>query len=468
MSSEIATGCKTMKAVLNSMVHIPLSVFRSGELDQTIKTLTITPKDFGTFGPPPSPIESFSLADESIAVPIQWGLDFCRRRQIEVTSELIKGVEAVFTTRPNPHHPKAPKGQAEFFEAVISAMNQSCVTLACAPTGTGKTATGLNTICEYGRAGLIIVHSKEIARQWREQEIPKHLGIPASEVGVVEESTVRYKDCRIVVAVIHNIILKELPEDFYTHFGTIVWDEGHKLGAPAFNESTRYFAAHKKLVLTATPDRKDGCMRLITNYFGHVRAKSESTPLECHVRSIEYIHKRKYHHMMPRATLINCVTELEDRNRQLATLIFSLYKAGRNFIGLSDRIPQLQTILEMLYAMGVPERHLALYTRTYTDSNGKKCTTTAEELQEFREHARIFLATYPMAKEGLDIPRLDSGMCLSPTADGVQAIGRITRLYDNKPTPIWYVVRDTGIAPFVRSFASFMRSVKDLPHVRLV
>jgi superfamily II DNA or RNA helicase len=457
-----------MTAKLDSLIHLPLANLLGGEIEQIKKALTITPKDFGTFGPAPTPIESFLLTEETLDVPVQWGLDFCHRKGWDIVNELNLGAPISIDRRPDPFHPKAPKGQKQFFDDVIAACESSCVVLACAPTGTGKTATGLNTLAHFGRAGIIIVHSKEIARQWREVEIPKHLGLRPDEVGSLEGDVIDYIGKKIVVAVIHNIIMKSLPQEFYDYFGFAAWDEGHKLGAPAFNESTRYFRAHKKLVLTATPNRKDGCMKLITNYFGNIRAKSESTPLTCTVRPIEYVHKRNYPPQLPRATLISAVSELEDRNDQLVTLILALYKAGRNFIGLSDRIPQLQTILEKLYFLGVPEEHLALYTRSYTDSNGKTKQTTAAELEQYRATARIFLATNQMAKEGLDIPRLDSGMCLSPSADGVQAIGRITRIYDNKPEPIWYVIRDANNPVLIRTYSSFMRSVRSLPHVKIV
>lgn len=460
-----------MKALVDSMVRIPRQLLKETEIVAIKKELTIIPRDFGGVftKEPPLPIESYTLDSSTLSVPIQWGVSFCHRKGIPLLSQLQEGVAIhTFPRRPDPNHIKAPKGQEKFFADVIAACEQSCVVLGCSPTGTGKTATGLNTLAHFGRAGLIIVHSKEIARQWREDEIPLHLGIPSSMVGVVEEDQCIYEGKPIVVAVIHNIILKTFDQSFYDQFGFIIWDEGHKLGAPAFNSSVRYFAAKKKLVLTATPSRKDGCMPLITNYFGMPRATAESTPMTTMVKVVTYQHKRNYPSQMNRAVLINAVTSLVDRNEQMTELIYAMWKAGRNFIGMSERIPQLQTIQEMLVNKGVPPIEIGLYTRSYTDDLNRAKNHTADELAFYREHAKIFLSTYAMTREAFNLPRLDAGMCLSPTSDGEQAIGRICRLLEGKSDPVWYVVKDVGNFTLLRSYQSFLKGVRPLKHIQIV
>lgn len=454
---------------LDSMVRIPLDLLSEEQIRQMKKSLTVVPVDFG-YGTP-APIESFELSDHEIAVPVQWGLHFFEAHlahRATLVNKLVHGHNYTCPRRPDPTHPKAPAGQAQFFDDVIAACEESPVVLACASTGTGKTATGLNTSAHFGNTTLIVVPTKELARQWREVEIPKHLGLTKDDVGIVEESVCNYRNKPFTVAVIHNLILKQFEPDFYTNFGMVIWDEAHKLGAPAFNDSTRKFPAARKLALTATPNRKDGCMKLITNYFGSIRAQSESNPMNCKVMAIGYQHRRMYPAAMPRARLINAICALPDRNEMMANVIFSAYRAGRHFIGLSDRISQLQDILEILHAKGVPEQHLALYTRTYTDELNRKQTTLPEELEHYRKHARIFLATYQMAREGLDIPRLNCGMFLSPTSDGVQAIGRVTRILPDKEEPIWYIVKDIGNQVLIRSYYSALRSLKGLRHVEII
>lgn len=66
-----------------------------------------------------------------------------------------------------------------------------------------------------------------------------------------------------------------------------------------------------------------------------------------------------------------------------------------------------------------------------------------QEIREGRE--RVIFATYGLAKEGLDIPRLDRLILASPHRDKatiIQAVGRIERKFKNKTKPICYDLVD--------------------------
>ena len=68
------------------------------------------------------------------------------------------------------------------------------------------------------------------------------------------------------------------------------------------------------------------------------------------------------------------------------------------------------------------------------------------KIQEVRDgKEKILFATYGLAKEGLDIPRLDRLILASPHRDKatiIQAIGRIERKFENKSEPICYDLVD--------------------------
>jgi superfamily II DNA or RNA helicase len=53
-----------------------------------------------------------------------------------------------------------------------------------------------------------------------------------------------------------------------------------------------------------------------------------------------------------------------------------------------------------------------------------------------------------MMKEGVDIPRLDAGIEALPSADNIQAIGRIRRPFPGKKRPKWFSIIDKKIAIF--------------------
>ena len=73
----------------------------------------------------------------------------------------------------------------------------------------------------------------------------------------------------------------------------------------------------------------------------------------------------------------------------------------------------------------------------------KKAKREREEaIEQMRTGQKRFLfATYSLAKEGLDIPRLDRLFMATPVKDYavvVQSIGRIARVFPEKETPIAY------------------------------
>ena len=54
---------------------------------------------------------------------------------------------------------------------------------------------------------------------------------------------------------------------------------------------------------------------------------------------------------------------------------------------------------------------------------------------------RVLLATYQLAKEGLDVPCLDRLLLATPVKDYaivVQSVGRIARVCEGKGTPVVY------------------------------
>jgi len=69
-----------------------------------------------------------------------------------------------------------------------------------------------------------------------------------------------------------------------------------------------------------------------------------------------------------------------------------------------------------------------------------------KRIQELREgKEKVLFATYGLAKEGLDIPRLDRLVFASPHRDKatiIQSVGRIERKFENKVEPMCYDLVD--------------------------
>jgi superfamily II DNA or RNA helicase len=135
---------------------------------------------------------------------------------------------------------------------------------------------------------------------------------------------------------------------------------------------------------------------------------------------------------------------LAKRNEMLRDLIYDLWERQRNVIVLGRFIDQLEELKRLLIAKGVPEDDLGQYTRT---QNGKR---VGQGYLDKMKERRVLLATYGMAKEGFDCPRLDAGVEATPQADNVQGIGRIRRPFPGKPDPIWFTIRDLNANLFER------------------
>ena len=77
--------------------------------------------------------------------------------------------------------------------------------------------------------------------------------------------------------------------------------------------------------------------------------------------------------------------------------------------------------------------------------------------------ASVIIATYALAKEGLDIPALDTLHLASPQKNEsvtIQAIGRIERNIEGKETPICYDYVDENIPYCMGCYKKRKRIIK--------
>jgi superfamily II DNA or RNA helicase len=460
MSQRIETFDIKSLASAGAMVSMCFDVV--GESDKFLLSdeLTVTPKvgslSFGGEAEKPEPIIQYFTDHDTrtVSVPFWWGWNYLKSKypsQLPTTS-FAYGNDWSPAKLPDPHHPNAAEGQADFFDAIIGQVKQNITALIEAPTGSGKTVAMLNAIGSLGKTALVVVPSKALAEQWKEEAI-KHLGLTLDEIGLLQGSVANWKGRKIVIAVIHNLFQKEFTSDFYDYFGTVCWDEAHRLGAPEFAKTMPLFRARHRIAATATPTRKDGCMKMVHNCFGpvSVRLNGDALPCECRVLSYSdpFYSKIK---SAPLPVLLKVISKSYGRNRLIADQVNALHKDGRNVLVLSDRIEHLQTLQTLLNQRGIKDE-IGLFVGSYM-VGGKRKQTVQGYLNSVRDDPKysVILATYSMMKEGVNIPRLDAGIDATPRADGIQAIGRIRRPLPNKRMPIWLTVVDQGL-PLFEGFA---------------
>ena len=134
--------------------------------------------------------------------------------------------------------------------------------------------------------------------------------------------------------------------------------------------------------------------------------------------------------------MIRYLTENDDRNRHIVAELIE--NSGHSNLILSSRIEHLETLMSMLPA-GLQEVSV-LITGKMTTKAGK--AQRQQAIEDMRTGRKGYLfATYSLAKEGLDIPRLDRLYLATPQKDYavvVQSIGRIARTFEGKSLPVAY------------------------------
>lgn len=133
-----------------------------------------------------------------------------------------------------------------------------------APTGAGKTIIGMELIERKQQKTLILVHTKELLKQWV-GEVEKFFGFTP---GLVNDKQADVSK-PITVAMIQSGYsdLDKLQAD---KFGLTLVDECHHVPAQTFARVLDAIPSHFRYGLSATPKRSDGLEKMLFNRIGPV------------------------------------------------------------------------------------------------------------------------------------------------------------------------------------------------------
>ena len=308
--------------------------------------------------------------------------------------------------------------------------------------GGGKTVLALHIISVLKKKTVVVVHKDFLMTQWRDRILEF---LPDARIGKIQQNTVDIEDKDIVLAMVQSLSMKEYDEDTFNSFGLAVFDECHHLGAEVFSKSMRKVASKYMLGLSATPKRKDGLSKVFEWFMGDIvylqKKKNEDY---AEVQLIEYkFSDEKYNKVevnfrkepcMPK--MINNICEYYPRTELIVSLVRKYFEEKRSILILSDRRGHLNQLAEMINK----------FTPTGFYVGGMK----PDELRESQEK-EIILATFSMASEGMDIPKLNTVFLASPKSDVEQSVGRVFRqkACDRKFHPLIIDIQD--------NFSSFQK-----------
>ncbi|MFB6094476.1 MAG: DEAD/DEAH box helicase [Halanaeroarchaeum sp.] len=133
------------------------------------------------------------------------------------------------------------------------------------PAGSGKTIAALGVVAELGAETLVLVPSRELAGQWRE-EVLRHTDLAAGDVGEYHGGT---KEIRPITIATYQIAGMERHRRLFDErrWGLVVYDEAHRVPAPV-HRLTADLQGRRRLGLTASPVREDDRERDIYTLIG--------------------------------------------------------------------------------------------------------------------------------------------------------------------------------------------------------
>ena len=386
-----------------------------------------------------------------IGVPREWGLKQRWARKHHVIDETVDAAMGW----PDINIETYWNGQEPSIEAILKSYKAGARgALLDAPCGSGKTLMALAVAARLHTPTLVVVHKEDLAWQWHRT---LKQCFPGASVGHCQQNKWNYKDKHLVTATAQTLYSrqKNLPADFISRFGLVIYDEGHRYSAKTFEQVLKMFPAGRRLAVSATWRRNDGLDFIWKWHVGDVTWKTVTDRLTGDYLQIardtpmtdrQFMRYGRISH----TNIINAIAENSKYNSWISNQAIRATQKGRKVLCVSDRIQQLVDLKD-----AITQKDEGVSVGLYVGSvDGKRMTKA--QLEESKG-CDIILATYGMMNEGTDIPALDTLFVCTPRADVEQVVGRIQRKKDGKKKLL--VVDPVFQTPYCKALANKRRRI---------
>jgi len=290
------------------------------------------------------------------------------------------------------------------------------------PCGYGKTVMALNIVSLLAKKTLVVVHKTFLVNQWI-QRIKQYL--PTARIGTIQQDTVDIDDKDIVIGMLQSISMRDYDKNIFDDFSCLIVDECHHTSSKVFSQALPKITCKYTLGLSATPKRKDRLEKVFHWYLGPILYQIVGkTSTFVTVNVYNYNSKdNKFKDILNRytkkpqlPTMITNLTEINQRNKFIINSIKDIKEddPGRNILIVSSRREHLTLLKDEI-------DKLNKFTTGYYVGGMKEKDLKITETKE------LIFSTSQMCSEGLDIPKLDTVMLVTPFGDVEQTIGRILR-----------------------------------------
>ena len=356
-------------------------------------------------------------------------------KQATITTE-FKPFESIDYGKAIPLYPYQEKAVTESFKGKYGILQSKA--------GSGKTQMGIALIREYGRRALWICHTLDLVKQSRDRALQY---MDKDLLGTITEGKVNIGK-GITFATVQTLSKLDLTQ-YKDMWDVIVCDECHRIAnsptqVTMFGKVLNSLSARHKYGLSATVHRADGLIKSTFALIGdvvytvpdeaiadkvmQVGIKPVGTGVKISRECLNTDGTINY------AKLINYLCENPDRNNLIRDCIVA--ESDKSCLILSDRLCHLETLISIL-----PPKlkdKAVMVSGKMTTKKGK--AEREQAIEDMRTGKKKYLfATYSLAREGLDIPRLERLFMVSPIKDKawvIQSIGRIARRHEGKSDPV--------------------------------
>ncbi|WP_338869334.1 DEAD/DEAH box helicase [Myxococcus stipitatus] len=394
-------------------------------------------------GAEPQTLTFFRQVARELVLP-RGAIHLLRRSAEEAGLSLVIDDARVFPTKRLPKLPEVPLRdyQAEAVERLAKATQGTAVL----PCGAGKSVLAVGAISRLRTPTLILVHTLDLAEQWREH-VRERLRLEAGLVGAGEEDVQP-----VTVAVVQSLSRWDEAnlDAFLRGFGLLVLDEAHHIAASAFHRLVDRCPARYRLGLTATPEREDGLTPLLRLYLGpplavvkHADLVARGVLVVPEVRAVETDFDFPYGRAADYAPMLEALAEDKERNDLVLGAVAREAWAGHLCLVLTGRVDHCELLAKRLSATGLSA---AALTSEVPREERKALLDKARD-----GRVRVLVAT-SLADEGLDLPRLSRVFLAFPgRARGrtVQRLGRLMRPHPEKKSAVLIDFVD-GQVPLLR------------------
>ena len=334
----------------------------------------------------------------------------------------------------------------DYQTTAVNAMQKAGCGILQSPCGSGKTQMGLALASRLHRKTLWLTHTADLLNQSYDRAKQY---FPEDVLGKITAGKVQIGS-HMTFATVQTLSKLDLRKYKYT-WDVVIVDECHRVsGTPAsmkmFYRTVSSLAARYKYGLSATVHRSDGLIQSTFAVLGDVQYQVPDEAVAEKTMKVTVL-ERRTGVKISRGCLDTDGTLVYSKLMEYLTwnterddvILEDLIKNQDhcNLI-LSDRLLHLQRIMAV---MPVEIRKYAvMIDGKMTSKKGK-----AERVQAIEDmksgKKRYLFASFNLAKEGLDIPRLDRLYLTTPKKDYAvvtQSIGRIARVAEEKSDAICY------------------------------